>query len=117
MRNDTQLKVTCTIDENKVEELHFDYFDKEGNFIGKIIVSSTGSLKWNIINALYQETINIPIEYILGDKCGNRFEYEMPNEDLNRWERALDMIEERNLYINYTQTFGFDDEKSNITIK
>ena len=117
MRNDTLLKVTCTIDDNKTEKLDFEYFDKEGNFVGNIIVDSRGNLNWQVINGLYFETINPSIEYIIGEKNNNHFEYEMPNIDLSRWERALDMIDERNLHVNYSKEMNYENEDINKHIK
>lgn len=111
MKNDVQIKVTCITNDNKRDELHFDYYDKEGNIVGTVAVDENGRLGWSIWNIKYQSNILYNASYIFGTKVANDIEYilEAKKPDYIRWERAQNFIEYKGLIVNYRQSIDFKD--------
>lgn len=115
MRNDAQIKVTCLTNENMKDELHFDYYDKEGNIVGTIGVDEDGRLAWFIWNDKYQDNILYNVSSIFGKEIENKIEYilEAKQGDLLRWERAQDFIDNKGLVVNYQQNKEFNETFKN----
>lgn len=109
MKNDTQLKITCLTNENKKDEFHFDYFDKEANLLGTIAIDESGRLGWAIWNDEYQKQILATVSYILGKDITNSIEdvLEAKEPDQLRWGRVQEYIEKRGLIVNYQQSVKF----------
>lgn len=115
MKNDTQIKVTCLTNKNKEDELHFDYYDKEGNIVGTVAVDENGRLGWTIWNIKHQPNILYNASYIYGEKIENSIEYilEAKKKDSIRWDRAQDFIDFKGLVVNYQQNRYFGKEFKN----
>ena len=112
MRNDTQIKVTCITNDNKKDELHFDYYDKEGTIVGTVAVDEQGRLAWSIWNNEYQENILYCVSCVFGMKVENTMPYisEAKKADSIRWDRAQEYISSKGLYVNYLQNSYFNEE-------
>lgn len=99
MRNDLLLKITL-IENNDVDELYFDYYNRLGVFVGNVIVTSQGKIEWHIINAAYQNNIFNIILYINGANTKKYLDYIEENLDTLRWIRAGEFITNNGLFIN-----------------
>ena len=109
MRNDLQIKVTCVTNRNKKDELHFDYYDKEGNIVGTVAIDEIGRLGWSIWDTKYQANIMYNASYIFGTQLKNTIEWilEAKKTEPIRWDRAQDFIEYKGLLVNYCQNKEF----------
>ena len=128
MRNDTYIKVTY-IKNNGVKEFHFDYYNKEQKFVGTVEVDSKGRLKWNIFtkrdNSVFlldqgiENNILETVSYIYGRPVENNLEYIMFSRipSRNRWDRALEYIEKRGLYVNLKSDMYYNTDYANLSVK
>ena len=119
MKNDVQIKVTCITNENKKDEFHFDYYDKEGIIVGTIAVDEIGRLGWEVWNDEYQGNILEAVSFIFGNKVTNSMEnvMEAKNPDEMRWDRAQEYIEKRGYLVNYLQNPKFNEVFENGSMK
>ena len=115
MRNDTQLKVTYITNENRKDEYHFDYYNKEGKMVGTVSVDEVGRLKWFVWDEKYQSNILYTASYIYGMEIGDATEFVEEAELLDplRWERAEEFVESKGLFVNYPQKNEFSRGFSN----
>lgn len=111
MKNEGQLKVTCITNENKKDEFHFDYYDKEGIIVGTVAVDEIGRLGWEVWNDEYQQNILETVSYIFGEEVKDPKEnvLEAKNPDEKRWDRAQEYIEKRGYLVNYLQNPKFNE--------
>lgn len=122
MRNDTLIKVTKIINDG-LNELHFDYYNKEYMFVGTVIVNEEGKTAWYIFdknheNKTYlldfdiEENILETVSYILGEPVENDIEYVKKGKLLNpiRWSKAQEYIAKRGYVINYKQHQYYNDD-------
>jgi len=128
MRNDTNIKVTC-VNNERTDEFHFDFYNKEGKFVGTVQVNEQGQLKWYIFNKRdedvfildqgIEENILYTVSYIFGAPVENTVEYinEANMCDENRWDRALNFIERRGLYVNYKQDQYYNSDYANAKMR
>lgn len=128
MRNDTQLKITLTLNEG-LKEYHFDIYNKEYRFVGTVIINEKGQLEWYIFNKDYEnntfifdkgieENILSLASYIYGKRINNTLEdinySKLPVKD--RWERAIEYIEKFGFTVNYKINRYYNDEYANKVI-
>ncbi len=108
MRNDLYVKVTC-INNDGIDEFHFDYYTKEGNIVGTVAVTEKGKLGWAIWNNKYEDSILSTVSTIFGLKVENNLSFiDAAKEEVPmRWERAQDMIFKSGLIVNYKQNIAF----------
>ena len=111
MRNDMIVKATWVINEKGINEIYFDYVNKEGNYVGNIIVGENGSFEWHIIDMSYLDDIFKVIQFINGKPTIDRLENVMNDLDNNRWEKAKLYIKSNNLILNRYQANYYNDDK------
>jgi hypothetical protein len=128
MRNDTYIKVTCVNNERN-DEFHFDFYNKERKLVGTVQVNEKGQLKWYIFNKRdedvflldqgIEKNILYAVSYIYGAPVENTIEFinEANMIDENRWDRALDFIEKRGLYVNYKKDQYYNDDYANAKMR
>ena len=100
MRNDLMIKATWFVNKEKQNEIYFDYFNKEGNFVGNIIVGEIGTIEWHIIDANYQEDLFAVINYINDNKEVSRLDYKEKELDTKVWDRVKIFIQQKNIILN-----------------
>lgn len=100
MRNDLNVKGTWYVNENNQNEIYLDYFNKEGNFVGNIIVGEIGTLEWNIMDGNYQDDLFPIIEYINNKVRNLRLTYQEKDLDPERWNRMKTVIKYKSIILN-----------------
>ena len=110
MKNDTTLKATWVVNKDSINELYFDYYSKDNNLVGNIIVNEKGELAWHILDAAYEGNIDLSLGYILGGEIVKKLDYTMPDADIERWNNAKKMIQARNIYLNYKESSSIENE-------
>ena len=108
MRDELQIKANCIISSNWTNQIHFDYYDKEMNLVGSIIVDEYGRLEWHLLNKRYKDNLLNLVVYLNGD---SDLSLEL---NLKRWQKAKILISNCGLYLNYEKEFLVDDEKKYI---
>ena len=113
MNNDLQIEVSWFMNENMAGELHFNYFDKEGNMVGNIIVDAFGNMRWEIFNLAYRDYLSSIINYIYVGDLNNNISFESKDMNGLRWTRARIYIEKHGLLINYHHPYEVFEENNN----
>ena len=103
MKNDMIVKVTWVINKEQINEVYFDYLNKEGKYVGNIIVDEYGKASWYIMDAAYKDNINQTINYIMGNNEKRMLQYETKDLDVNRWLNTRRYIANQHLVLNFQQ--------------
>ena len=117
MRNDLQVKVTWTINDRDLDEIHFDFYNRRYEYIGDIIVSKNGNLEWHILNALYQDNFFVIIRKLNGINTIDYLDNVEKRRKPKRWNNVLQYIYDSGLYINYAGKKLIEQEKCKTYIK
>ena len=117
MNNVVNLKVVCLNNDNRKDEIHFEYYNNDNDFVGLVIVDETGKLFWTIDDLNYEKNILDTVSSIFGAKVENNIGFiKMAREAVPiRWDNAQNLIESRGLVVNYRQNEEFSKEFKNGT--
>jgi len=111
MRNDVQVKATWITNFDGNSTIYFDYFNKNGDYIGDIIVTNKGKMSWYVIDATYKEDITYVINYIMGKTEERKLQDETKDEQILRWYNLRMYLYTHNIVLNHRQ----GEEDKNIT--
>ena len=129
MRNDLQLKIT-SINKDGKYEIHLDYYNKDNELIGTILVKENGVLDWSIlnrdpkgkissINKGVEDNILYMVSYIMNQDIEDTLESHIlaliPERD--RWKRIYDYIEKSGIYVNYKNNQYYNTKRYENLIK
>ncbi len=101
MDSELQITVSWFMKEDNTSELHFNYYDYEGNLVGNINVDANGSICWKIDNLSYKDYLMSIISYIYAGDINDKISFETTESKSLRWTRARIYIEKNGLKINY----------------
>ena len=103
MSNNLQVEITWSMNKNNVSELHFNYYDKDSNFVGNIDVDAQGNMSWQIAKLEHKEYMMNIINYLYLGEANDRISYDSTTPNGLRWIRARIYIANHGLLINYHQ--------------
>jgi hypothetical protein len=112
MKHYTVVKATWIANYDGDSKVYFDYFNKEGDFIGNIIVGEKGQISWYIIDATYKDDIIEVVNYLMGNNDNKRLQGEYNKENDIIWYNMRLYIHLHKIYLN-TRQGEEEQEKDN----
>ncbi len=103
MKNDIIVKATWIVNFDGNSKVYFDYFNREGNFVGNVIITEKGKMSWAIINANYKDNIINVVNYIMGINENRRLQDETADENDVRWYNMRMYIYTHGIILNKRQ--------------